>query len=63
MGANSVSKQLDITNKNLSMQITNELINNNINLSSDELQFFIELYLDRKQETGSKKNKKICWIS
>ncbi len=55
MGANSVSKQLDITNKNLSMQITNELINNNINLSSDELQFFIELYLDKKQETGSKK--------
>ncbi len=45
---------MDITNKNLSMQITNELINNNINLSSDELQFFIELYLDRKQETGSK---------
>jgi len=43
---------LDSNNKNLSMQITNEFINNNINISSDDLQLFIQLFLDKKQQTG-----------
>jgi hypothetical protein len=58
VGANSVNKQLDSKNKNLAMQITNELVNINTNLSSDELQLFIEFYLDKKRETGLKKKKK-----
>jgi hypothetical protein len=53
VGANFDSKQLDSNNKNLSMQITNEFINNNINISSDDLQLFIQLFLDKKQQTGS----------
>jgi hypothetical protein len=59
VGANSVNKQLDSKNKNLAMQITNELVNINTNLSSDELQLFIEFYLDKKRETGLKKKKKL----
>jgi len=52
VGANFDSKQLDSNNKNLSIQITNEFINNNINISSDDLQLFIQLFLDKKQQTG-----------
>ena len=56
VGANSVSKQLDINNKNLAIQIASELVINNTNLSNDELQLLIELYLDKKRENGLKKN-------
>ncbi|CAF4146048.1 unnamed protein product, partial [Rotaria sp. Silwood2] len=52
VGANSDSKLLDSNIKNLSIQITNEFINNNINISNDDLQLFIELYLNKKQNTG-----------
>ncbi len=52
VGANSDTKQLDSNNENLSMQITNEFINNNINISSDDLELFIQLFLDKKQDTG-----------
>jgi hypothetical protein len=54
VGANSETKQLDSNNKNLSMQITNEFIINNINISSDDLQLFIQLFLNKKQNTGLK---------
>ncbi len=52
VGANFNTKQLDSNNENLSMQLTNEFINNNINISSDDLQFFIQLFLDKKQNTS-----------
>jgi hypothetical protein len=38
------------------MKITNEFIHNNIHISSDDLQSFIELYLNKKQ------NSFINWI-
>jgi hypothetical protein len=52
VGADSDSKQLDSTKKNLSIQITNELIANDIFISNDDLQLFIQLFLDQKQNTG-----------
>lgn len=52
LGANVENKQLDSNKSTLSMTITNELINNNIHISSDDLQSFIELYLARKRDAG-----------
>jgi hypothetical protein len=52
IGANADSKLLDSNQKNLSIQLTNELINNNINIFDDDLQFFIQLFLEKKQNTG-----------
>lgn len=52
VGANFETKQLDIYKKNLSMQLTNEFIHNNINILNDDLQLFIQLFLERKQKTG-----------
>ncbi|CAF1217905.1 unnamed protein product [Rotaria sordida] len=53
VGTNPDSKQLDSNKKNLSIEIINEFINNNINISYDDLQLFIELYLNKKQNTNS----------
>jgi len=35
------------------MKITNEFIHNNIHISSDDLQSFIELYLNKKQNSDN----------
>lgn len=54
IGADPENKLLDSNNDNLSADITNEFINNNINVSYEDLQLFIELFLNKKQNTGWK---------
>jgi hypothetical protein len=34
------------------MKITNEFVHNNIHISSDDLELFIQLYLNKKQNSG-----------
>jgi hypothetical protein len=36
------------------MQITTEFVNNNVKISNDDLQSFIQLFLNKKQKTGLK---------
>lgn len=54
IGADSDSKLLDSTKKNLSTELTNEFMNNDVNISIDDLQSFVELFLNQKQMTGLK---------
>lgn len=53
VGANPDSKQLDSTDGNLLLELTNAFIDNNINISNTDLQRFIQSFLDHKQRTGS----------
>jgi len=59
VGADFENKQLDSNNVMLSMKLTNEFIHNNIHISNDDLQLFIELYLNKKQNSDILK---INWI-
>ena len=52
LGPDVENKQLDSSKPSLSMKITNEFVHNNIHISSDDLQSFIELYLNKKQNSG-----------
>ncbi|CAF3295658.1 unnamed protein product [Rotaria sp. Silwood2] len=56
LGPDSENKQLDSNKTTLSMKITNEFIHNNIQISNDDLQSFIELYLNKKRNSD-------CFIS
>lgn len=56
VGADSEHKQLDSHNEDLSTKITNEFIKNNVNISKDDLQSFIELFINKKQHTGFERN-------
>jgi hypothetical protein len=56
VGADFKNKQLDSTKPTLSMKITNEFIHNNVHISNNDLQLFIELYLNKKQNSGILKN-------
>ncbi|CAF1160013.1 unnamed protein product [Rotaria sordida] len=56
LGPNIEHKQLDSNKPTLSMKITNEFIHNNIQISNDDLQSFIELYLYKKRHSD-------CFIS
>ena len=56
VGASPDSKQLDSKIKNLTMEITNEFINNNVKISNDDLLSFIQLFIEKKQKTGLKKS-------
>lgn len=53
VGADTENRQLDSKKPTLSMKLTNEFIHNNIHVSSEDLQTFIELYLNKKQTSGS----------
>ncbi len=53
VGADAENRQLDSKKPTLSMKLTNEFIHNNIHVSSEDLQTFIELYLNKKQTSGS----------
>lgn len=55
IGADYENKQVDIKKPMLSMKLTNEFIHNNIPISNDDLELFIELYLNRKQNSSKKK--------
>ncbi|CAF1959714.1 unnamed protein product [Rotaria magnacalcarata] len=51
VGADIETKQLDSNKPALSMKLTNEFIHNNVHISSDDLEAFIELYLNRKRNS------------
>jgi hypothetical protein len=52
VGADVENKQLDSNKSMLTMKITNEFVHNNIQISSVDLQLFVDLYLARKQNSG-----------
>ncbi|UJR31832.1 hypothetical protein I4U23_019309 [Adineta vaga] len=58
VGANSDKKELNSNDEDLTIKITNEFINHNINISNTDLQRFIQLFLNKKQQTVSSIN----WI-
>ncbi|CAF1399004.1 unnamed protein product [Adineta steineri] len=51
VGGDVENKQLDSTKPTLSMKITNEFIHNNVHISNDDLNLFIDLYLTKKQNS------------
>ncbi|UJR14875.1 hypothetical protein I4U23_001860 [Adineta vaga] len=51
VGADVENKQLDSNKSTLAMKLTNEFITNNINISNEDLYSFIELYLNKKQNS------------
>lgn len=53
----SENRQLDCTKNNLSIELTNELLENQLSISDDDLQLFIQLYFDQKRTNGLKKKK------
>ncbi|CAF1409889.1 unnamed protein product [Adineta steineri] len=53
VGGDVENKQLDSTKPTLSMKITNEFIHNNVHISNDDLNLFIDLYLTKKQNSGN----------
>ncbi len=52
MGANFENRQVDSNKPTLSMRITNDFIHNNVHISNEDLQSFIELYLNKKRTSG-----------
>lgn len=52
LGADVTTKQLNSNKQALSIAIINELINNNVDISNDDLHIFIDLFLRRKQNSG-----------
>jgi hypothetical protein len=52
VGIDVDSKQLDSHKAALAMKLTNEFVNNNIHISSSDLQTFIQHFLTKKQRSG-----------
>jgi len=57
VGIDIEKKQLNSKKPSLSMKLTNEFIHNNIPISNDDLHMFIDLYLNRKQNSGDYESK------
>jgi hypothetical protein len=52
VGADVENKRLDSNKPTLSMRLTNEFIHNNILISNDDLHLFIDIFLNKKQNSG-----------
>jgi hypothetical protein len=57
VGADVENKRLDSNKPTLSMRLTNEFIHNNILVSNDDLHLFIDIFLNKKQNSGLVLNK------
>jgi len=57
VGADVENKRLDSNKPTLSMRLTNEFIHNNILVSNDDLHLFIDIFLNKKQNSGLVWNK------